>query len=144
MIEPDRQNLWNRHEHREQGHVSQQATKQCVGVESMSRWGYRMWKHSRLPVQPFGSMLGRIVFYHQGLGPIKFRINFGRNAGRTNVLNGLDCATNDARRGPDCGGKRKEEAEVASGRQACNEEARYRCLKGVVEEGGAVAALDAT
>src|SRR5215510_15001802 len=64
----------------------QQATKQCVGVESMSRWGYRMWKHSRLPVQPFGSMLGRIVFYHQGLGPIKFRINFGRNAGRTKCI----------------------------------------------------------
>lgn len=29
------QNLWDRHEHREQGHASQQATKQRVGVQSM-------------------------------------------------------------------------------------------------------------
>src|SRR5262245_41228112 len=90
-------------------------------------------------------MLGRIVFYPQSLEASKFRINFGRNAGRTKRIEwGLDCATNDARRGADRGGKRKEEAEVASGRQACNEEARYRRLQGVVEDGEAVAALDAT
>ena len=72
MTEPYGKNLWNRQEHREQGHVSQQATKQCVGVESMSRWGNRVWKHSRLQVQSFGSVLGRIVFYPQRLEAIKF------------------------------------------------------------------------
>jgi hypothetical protein len=54
----------------------------------------------------------------------------------------LDCATNDACRGRDCGGKGKEEAEVASGRQARNEEARHGRLKRVVQNGEAVPALD--
>src|SRR5262245_320011 len=73
MTELDGQNLWNRHEHSEEGHTSQQATKQCVVVGSMSRWSNRVWKHSRLQVQSFGSMLGRIVFYPQSLEAIKFR-----------------------------------------------------------------------
>src|SRR5215475_13145009 len=89
-------------------------------------------------------MLGRIVFYRQAGKQSNFGLILGGTPDGQNVLNGLDCATNDERRGPDRGGKSKEEAEVASGRQACNEEARYRCLKGVVEDGGAVAALDAT
>src|SRR5262249_44220844 len=89
-------------------------------------------------------MLGRIVFYRQAWKQSNFGLILGGTPGEQNVLNGLDCATNDACRGPDCGGKRKEEAEVASGRQACNEEARYRRLQGVVEGGEAVAALDAT
>src|SRR5215475_9456528 len=89
-------------------------------------------------------MLGRIVFYRQAWKQSNFGLILGGTPDGQNVLNGLDCATNDARRGPDRGGKRKEEAEVASGWQACNEEARYRCLKRVVEDGEAVAALDAT
>src|SRR5262249_32799602 len=141
MTEPDRQDLWNRHEHRKEGHASQQATKQCVGVESMSRWGNRIWKHSRLPGQIFWLNAGRIVFYPQAWKQSNFGLILG---GTPNGQNGRDCTTNDACRGPDRGGKSKEEAEVASGRQACNEEARYRCLKGVVEDGGAVAALDAS
>src|SRR5262245_36644771 len=89
MTEPYSEDLWNRHEHREEGHASQPATKQCVGVESMSRWGNRIWKHSRLPGQIFWLNAGRIVFYPQSLELIKFRINFRRNAGRSKSL---ECA----------------------------------------------------
>ena len=54
-----------------------------------------------------------------------------------------DCATDHACRGSDRGGKSEEEAEVASCQQARNEESWYRRLKGVVQDGEAVVALDA-
>src|SRR6266481_7342594 len=62
MTESYGQDLWNRHEHREEGHASQQATKHGVGVRNRNRWGNRIWKHSRLQGQSFGLTPRRIAF----------------------------------------------------------------------------------
>src|SRR5215468_9604248 len=109
MTEPYSQDLWNRHEHREEGHACQQATKQCVGVESMSRWGYRMWKHSPSQYNLLARCLDVLSFITKAWDQSNFGLILGGTPGGRNVLNGLDCATNDARRRPDRRGKRKEE-----------------------------------
>jgi len=57
MTEPYGHDLWNRHEHREEGHAAQEATKQCVGVGDLNRWGNRIWKHNRLQEQSFSLIL---------------------------------------------------------------------------------------
>ena len=80
MTEPYGHDLWNRHEHREEGHAAQEATKQYVGMGDLNRWGNRIWKHNRLQEQSFSLILD-VFFYPQGLEPIKFRNNSGRSAG---------------------------------------------------------------
>ena len=57
MTEPYGHDLWNRHEHREEGHAAQEATKQYVGMGDLNRWGNRIWKHNRLQEQSFSLIL---------------------------------------------------------------------------------------
>jgi hypothetical protein len=88
MTEPYGKNLWNRHEHREEGHASQQATKQCVGVESMSRWGNRVWKHSRLQVQFLAQSFDVLCFIPKAWKQSNFGLILGGTPAGQNVLNG--------------------------------------------------------
>jgi len=52
MTEPYGQDLRNRHEHREEGHASQQATKQCVRVAGMT-----------VGVVGFGNIVASAIFW---------------------------------------------------------------------------------